>query len=93
MISTDSSWSSNDDNELLWIYIRLKYPSSTCYVNQQCREDLKENLQIIFQDLSNSLIDEFEFDDDTQIQLDWCNLIGMKNLQKTIENICLCFIQ
>ena len=77
MISIDSSWLSDNDNQLLWIYIHLKYPSS-CYKIQQCREDLNEKLQTIFRDLSNSFTDEFGFDDETQIQLDWCNLIVTK---------------
>ena len=78
-----SSWSEQND-ELLWIYTYLKYPQS-CYDDERCHEESNTKIRTIFRELSNSLVDEFEFDDGRQIQLDWCNLVGMSNFKEILK--------
>jgi hypothetical protein len=84
MISTISNWSEQNDHELLWIYTYLKYPRS-CFDNEQCHEESNTKIRIVFRELLNSLADEFEFNNGEQIQLNWCNLIGMSNFKEIFK--------
>jgi hypothetical protein len=79
--STISNSSSEIQNQsgILWIYGHLKYPQ-LCVDNNQCKENFHLKLKISFTKLSDFLttidLDSY-YDDDRQIQLDWCASIGM----------------
>lgn len=85
MISAISNWSEQNNDELFWIYTHLKYPRS-CYDNEQCHEQSNSKIRTVFRELSNSFTEEFEFEDGQQIQLDWCNLIGMNHFKEIFSN-------
>jgi len=66
-----------NQSEILWIYIHLKYPQLRID-NNQCKEYFHSKLKTSFTKLSNFLTTiELNYYYDKQIELNWCSLIGM----------------